>query len=209
MKKTIVLALAFLALQSNAQKDNVFNSTKISEYTISEMDVKKDIFFKKSDFGNYNLYLEGFSHDALSNKTGIILNKGKHLDFLINLRKAKDKYIEWVEIAKNNNVKDMSKNMDFSIPCPFYFYLGNNFNIDLYNEAFFEFKVKTDANGNTKYLLMVSSKVLKSIDNEFIKSDGMSIIFNSTKEIDYLLNEISIEQINKLLNEPNKEDLFK
>lgn len=203
MKKTIILAMAFLALNVNAQ-------TKISSYNMSYINETKDILLSKSKNGKYTIYLEGFSMDGVSKKGGVFFDKKEHQDLILKLTQAKQKYIEWVEVAKKNDVKDMVKDMDFKSYCNGgYFYYGNSLNLELNFNALYKFKVRQDSNGNVNYLLMINSGELQSSDNRFIKSDGVSIIFSSVEEIDYLLNEISIDKISKLVNEPDKGDLFK
>lgn len=83
----------------------------------------------------------------------------------------------------------------------------------LYGKWNFDYSVNISARFriiNDKYLLIIDSDALQSSSNQFIKSDGFRFVFNSTQEMDELINGLDMEKVNAFYADKNgKEDLFK
>jgi len=72
-------------------EDNFFNHA----YAI-------DVSFE--DSSDYEIWIEAKSLDADHRKCGMVVTKSQHEDFLNVLDSVQEKYSEWVEVAKKNNV---------------------------------------------------------------------------------------------------------
>jgi hypothetical protein len=204
MKKiTIILALVFLALQSNAQEI-------YSRYTSSFINESFDLgLFKNSD-SKYSLYVFGYTTERIKEKCGVFFDNKEHESFLKTLKDAKQKYIEWKNIAKINDVKDVNKPMEIKSFCNGgFFYYGGKVQLKLSFNVEYYFVVITTEGRPSNYLLILQTGEMKSVSNEFIKSSGANIIFSSEEEIESFINNISLEKINGLLAKPDKKDLFK
>jgi hypothetical protein len=203
MKKVTLIAIAFLALQLNAQE-------KVSTYNVDYLNKNFDIMISKGKKDNYTLYLQILSIDNISKNCGIYFNKKNHEELLKTLIEAKQKYIEWSEIAEKNNVNDLLKPMDIKSLCNgAYFDYGSGMHAKSFFNSIYQFKVSSNDAGKVSKLMLIKTGELQSSSNQFIKSDGGLLIFSSVSEIDFLLNEISIDKIKEYTNKPDHNELFK
>ena len=60
-----------------------------------------------------------------------------------------------------------------------------------------------------KFLLIVKTDELVSSSNQFMKVDGLAIIFSNPEEIDKFLSKINVSDIQKFISKPQPENLFK
>jgi len=90
-----------------------------------------------------------------------------------------------------------------------YFKYGSDWNYDFSATSKFYFKITTIAD-KVEYLLIIRSDELVASDNQFIKIDGVAFVFNSSEEIQDLIDKISTEKVRAFINK-NKtaQDLFK
>lgn len=201
MKRIIILFILFFPITAYTQE--VFATYEMSYFncgkTTYEMlaEIKNDKIDK--------IYIEGSSFDASTKKTVLII-EGAHISkFGDYLKAAKDKYIEWTKTAIDNNVKDLNKVIPLESQVKYmvgFIYGDWNFarNVNLQSR----FRVSDGF-----HLLILDTGKLTSMTNEYIQNDGFVIVFNNIKEIDYLLNKISKENLDKVANDKvNKESLF-
>src|SRR5680860_96209 len=154
------------------------------------------------------LYIDAMSLDELYDKGGIRISKKQHQDFLNAIAEAKTKYIEWVKIAKENNVKTFNKSMNIKSVVGSYFLYGSEWKSQLIVNLAFDFQILEDE-GELTYLLIIRTDELKASSNEHLKVDGFLLVFSSVNEIDAFTNEISRQKINAFIPKPKEKDLFK
>jgi hypothetical protein len=147
------------------------------------------------------------SLDALHKQGGLKIEKKQYQDFIDALNEAKLKYIDWTKTAKENNVKELDKTMPIKCKTDCYFqYRDWEFS---YNKTLvFDFKI-LESKGELKYLLIIRTGELQSSSNQFMKVDGLILVFTVDSEIDNFVNSISMQKINEYLNKPKADELFK
>jgi hypothetical protein len=202
MRKIIFAGiLLFAAAKSTAQEkfttyDNTYGG-KTYEIQISSKVADK-----------FTLYIDAMSLDRVYEKGGIKIDQKQHPAFLEAISEAKSKYEEWVKTAKENNVKELSKEMSIKCKSGGYFLYGSKWQFQFLVNLKFEFRILESA-GNVKYLLLIRTGELQSSSNQFMKVDGFVIVFSSSEEIDEFTSLISTEKITEFISKPQKDDLFK
>lgn len=201
--KTLLIAFAaicYFGNQASAQD-------KYAEYDCSYLGQTYDISVSQ-DKGKTTLWVDIFSSDKLSDVCGLMLTDKNTDDFIAAIKEAKEKYNEWVSVAKTNKVTDVTKEMNVeskNVNC--YFKYGSKWCFDFNEKPVYKFLVR-EVEGQTHYLLMVIVSGLQSSSNEFMKHDGGAIIFASAEEIDEFLALIAPDKVAEFLNKPSAEDLF-
>lgn len=182
-----------------------FSQEQYKEYTNSYLGKTYDI--EIGDKGD--LYIGAYSMDKISSLCGLVLMKDKIEDFSNSLVEAKGKYVEWVQTAKDNNVTELTKDISIKSPKISSYFKYGDIHFDFSVTPSFEFKI-TNTNGEVRYLLLVRSGKLQSSSNQFTDSDGWIIVYTSEEEISTFIDNISIEGVEKHLQQSTeKEDLFK
>lgn len=155
------------------------------------------------DSTNFKIYVNAYSLDRSIKNGGVILDTKTLEGFTQMLKNAKGKYIEWVDIAKQNKITEMSKPMEYKTKCKGFFSYGT-WQFDYSVTLTSRFKIL-----ETKNLLLLDTQEMVSETNQFMKCDGFAFIFSDVKEIDNLLLLLSKEELKKFFEKPKKEDLFK
>jgi len=203
MKKLITILLVLISLSTFSQK--VYDT-----YESSYFNKTYDIKLSYKDSTDFIIWIKCTSLDKIHSKDGEYSISYKQYEKFINsLQEAKQKYIEWVKTAKENNVKDLLKHMDLENKCKVdaaFIYGDWQFQFDF--KPKFDFMI-LDGDTKVKYLLLIKSGELVSSSNQFMKVDGIVIVLSSVKEIEDLLNKISLTKIKEIINKPKTEDLFK
>lgn len=203
MKKTISLFIAFLFLIGF----KCFAQDKFTTYDNAYFEKTFDIQISTKDKVDFTLWIDAHSFDKLHKEGGIEVSKKQYDNFLNALKESKLKYVEWIKTAKENNVKELDKEM--TVKCKFdcYFEYGD-WNFQRNVTPNFRFKILPKEN-DILYLLIMSTGELQSSSNQFMKVDGFALVFSSESEIDDFINVISLQKINDFLNKPKAENLFK
>ncbi len=181
-----------------------FGQEKYTTYDNLYVKQNYEVLISHKDDGKYTLYIDMMSLDNLSKSGGIMIDEKEHILFLRNLKEAKEKYIEWVNIAKENNVKDLSKSMSYKVKVGGFFKYGSKWNFQYVVNLTFDFKVVDGKN-----LLIVRTGELKSSSNQYMTHDGFVFVFQNEKEIDEFINILSVERVFEFMNKPKSIDLFK
>lgn len=204
MKKFLTTFLAilltpFLGL-SQEKYANYFNSYIDKEYEIS-------VSFKDGKLG---LYIDMLGFDAIYDEGGISLDDKSYPGFIDNLKAAKAKYEEWTNVAKENNVRDLTKSIEIKPQViTGYFKSARNYNFDFSVRPTFGFRILDDEKG-LRHLLIIRTGELQDSSNEYIKADGFALVFTTLDEVDEFLELISMEKLQEFKNKTaNKSDLFK
>jgi hypothetical protein len=189
------------ALKSNAQE-------KFASYDNTYAEKTYDIQLSSKDREKFSLYIDAMSLDRTHEKGGIIIDQKQYQYFINAITEARTKYEEWVKTAKENNIKELSKTMTIASKAGGYFLYGSKWNFQFLLNLKFDFKI-IEIKGEVKYLLLIRTGELQSSSNQFMKVDGLVIVFSSTKEMDDFLTVISTDKITDFINKPKKEALFK
>lgn len=155
------------------------------------------------DDNNYTLYVYMLSLERLSDTGGIRILSNQHTNFLTALNNAKLKYKEWSEIAIENNVEEVVRNMDYNSRVRGFFLYGRTWHLVRNVNLRFEFRVI-----DNKPLLLIRTGRLTSSSNRYINHDGFVIVFQNIDEIDDFINILTIENIQEFINKPRTIDLF-
>lgn len=177
-----------------------FGQEKYTAYENRYYDKKYDISVFTKDSSAYELYIDMFSIGNSAKKGGIIIESSKHTSFLNTLNDAKGKYKEWVNLAKENNVPELYKTLNYEVPVIGYFQFGGRIQLNV--NLTFDFKIV-----DNKYLLIIGTGKLTSTSNEFITADGFIFVFQNENEIDDMINILSVEKVKEFMNIPKSSEL--
>ncbi len=180
---------------------------KFSSYENSYVGKYYPIQIAFKDKEKFTLYIDAFSLDAIHENGGININEKNYEGFIDALNNAKVKYGEWVKTAKDNNVNQLDKQMSIKSRADAYFLYGSKWNFQFDFNLTYDFRI-LDVKGETKYFLLVKTGELQSSSNQFMKVRGVTLIFESTKQIETFLSLISKDKIDQFINKPKKELLF-
>lgn len=203
MYKKIMIIAGILSFMFNG---NVFGQEKIATYNSTFFSKNFEIQAgKPNEKGDFDYYIDCFSSDTSSSKASLMLKNKEVPEFIEFLSSIKDNFLKWKQTAIENKVTELDKKIEYK-----------NLNYRgafLYGKWNFDYSVNISARFriiNDKYLLIIDSDALQSSSNQFIKSDGFRFVFNSTQEIDELINGLDIVKVKEFYADKNgKEDLFK
>jgi hypothetical protein len=199
MKKLLVL-IASLAVYMYANAETV----KIGNYYTSYFKAEKEVWASKNSDGLYDVMI--FVAGEYSESTVAFRVKGENLQSFINsLMLIKQKFVEWDNVAKQNNVKKIVKKFDITFPRVTIAWYGTDW--------YFSFNHKLEPNfmvlesEGTSHVVF-QSKVISST-NEYIDQEYY-LVFSSAEEIDSLISIIKPENIKiKMEQKDSQADLFK
>lgn len=200
MKKLLLFATLFLAIAMNAQK-------KFSEYSSSYWTDKTNYNIEVSNKGDEleKIYIDVHTLDRLQTEGSINVSKKRLPEFISFLNECKSKYVEWTKTAKENKVTDLSKEIEtekkFSTDVAFR-YGKWQFTSARINPRFI-----VDNKGS--YLALTTGE-LQSSTNQFMKMDGLALVFSSEQEINDFIEKLNVDEIEKFIkSNSDKKDLFK
>ncbi|MBE6332029.1 MAG: hypothetical protein E7070_06965 [Bacteroidales bacterium] len=199
MKKNI---LAFCLLLSTCF--NCFSQKITETYHSNYWDKDYDIIISptsdNSDIKNLSIEVEGKGFKDVE-----LMFDGPQIDDLQNsLIQVKEKYSEWTNVAKQNNVTDMSKEIPVSIPRFTVAFYGSKWYFHFKTISKFYFKILSSGT----MAIILSEKVTAS-SNEYI-DETFYWVFESPEEMSSFINKIDKNNLlKKIKEESNKSDLFK
>lgn len=201
--KTIknLATILFLVLGINQVSSQEHYADYYSKFVQSNFEIE----IHSENLEKYDLFINLFSMDELSEKGGIILTQNNHSEFLKQLKLAKEKYIEWKSVASANGVKDFQKEMTYSLIAETYFYYLKEWYFQKITTIYFEFKTLDDG----RNILIMRTTKLKDDLNKYITHDGFVLVFESESEINSFINKITIEKVNAHISKPKTSALFK
>lgn len=112
----------------------------------------------------------------------------------------------WNGLVPQNNVTNFDKNFDIKLPRVDCFFRYGDYHFSFNRTPNAYFKVTTDG----ECYAIISIKNLQASDNQYIKHDGLFMIFSSDEEIDNFINAIDKKHV--IENEEKKtntDNLFK
>ncbi|WP_288370319.1 hypothetical protein [uncultured Algoriphagus sp.] len=204
MKKLlIILALGnFVSISSFAQEKY---TTYYSSYF--DKDYEIDVSFKDNKLG---LYIDLAGLDRLRETGGISINDKSYDGFMENLQFARSKYEEWIKVAIENDVRDLTKDVELKTEViTGYFVSGGEYTFDFSVRPSFDFKILDDEKG-LRHLLIFRTGELESSSNRYITASDFVMVFSSLEEMDEFIELISKEKLNEFKNKTSdKSSLFK
>ena len=197
--KSVLTTLFLLFCVANGS----FATKVVATYSLSYFEKQYDIEASEIKNGKFSVYIQ-VNADEMSTRAMINVESADLEEFVRFLLQMKVKYVEWSEVAKANNITDMSKEMDIKSPSTTICWQGSKW--------FFSFGHKLQP----RFLILDSGKMVVSIYKKVTASSNQYIdekiywVFSDPKEIDELVYQLDAEKIKeKLLKEENASDLFK
>ena len=194
-----ILVIFFLSCIINVS----FAEKKVGSYSLNYFNKQYDIEASEIKNGKFSVYIQ-VSAERESTRAMIEVESEDIDDFIQFLLQMKEKYVEWTNVAKANNVTEMSKVMDFLSPSTTICWRGSKW--------YFSFGQKLQP----RFLILDNGGFVVSIYKQVTASDNRYIdekiywVFSDAKEIDKLIAELDIETIKaKLQVNENASDLFK
>jgi hypothetical protein len=204
MKRIIYSLIAcFITLVTFAQDEK-----QISEFKSNYFNETFSVKIIGQNNKDFKLIIAAKSLDDLHDEGGVFISSELYQKFVLSIDSAKAKYVEYVNIAKTNNVKELDKRLNYTFKADGFFEYGSSWEFQF--DVLFKYDFKISAKGDdVKYLLIVRSGELTSSSNPYIKMDGFVWVFNSIEEIDSFKEAISKQNIDEFFSKPKVEDLFK
>lgn len=200
--KTIFLALVLVVASIVGAQEKI-DSYK-SEFTGETYDI---LFALDENQKHFTLYVDLFSLDKYTPTGGIFMSNSSNERFYKALTDAKKKYAEWIAVAKENNVTQVSKDMDTECTVAGYFYYGDKWRFQWRLDIDFRFKI---TEGAKEYLLIINTGKITSSENEYIDHKGFALVFTSPEEVDEFLAKISPEKMSQSVEKfKDKKSVFK
>lgn len=194
LSTVLVFSLAGFSQEKLAKYNSIFFS-KSFDISASKPDTKEE----------FSYYIDCSSKDSSSRQASLILKNKDVSEFIEFLNSIKETYNKWTIIAIENKVTELDKNIDYKKLNHSAAFLYGKWNFDFSVNLTTRFKII-----NSKYLLIIDSDELQSSSNQYIKSDGLRIVFSSVQEIDELVNGLNINLVTDYYNKKNsQDDLFK
>lgn len=198
MKITIV-TLLFLFCAMSAS----FAIKTVGTYSLSYFDKEYSIEASEIKNDKFTVYL-GVS-GAKETRTTMIGVESKNIEAFVQfLTQMKEKFVEWSDVAKENNVKDMSKDMDFKSPSTTICWYGSDWFFSFDQKLEPTFKIRD----NGEKIAFIYKKVTAS-SNQYI-DESIYWVFSTPEEFDALIEQLNVEKIMaKLQNTQKASDIFK
>lgn len=196
MKKifTLLAGIILATISSNAQE-------KVGDYYNNYFSKTYKVEASQSD-GNFRVY---FNVEGNSNGDDVCFSlKNEVIDQFVNaLCEAKNKYLEWVNVAVNNNVTKMTKEMDITFPRVTIGWYGSKWWWAFDHKLTPLFMI-TDSG---KHLFVIAGTATAS-SNEYIEQKYY-LALECARDFDALISAISPTAIKEKLNNKQKvENLF-
>lgn len=177
--------------------------TSFSQYAIyNDPLYKGELEITLEDYRKgYLMCFEVYNEDM--SKSVYAVKQDNHQEFMDILMEIGAKYEEWTKVAKDNNVKELMKDIKHKpLWVSVYFRYGNSV-----HRGFDDIQAKfmVDEEG---YVLVLTAGSTQSNSNQFIQNDFSLISFRSKEDFDTFLSLISVERAQKELAKPKAVDLF-
>ena len=201
MKQLLLIATFLVAGIVNAQVEVASYKTSYwpekEKYKIEVSDEKGEID---------KIWIEAPTLDKTSREGYIIIDAKKLPDFIEYLKLGKSKYEEWSKTAKENNVTELNKEIEpakrFNTTAAFKY---GKWQYDFSNNLTAKFLILKD-----KTLLTISTGNLQSSSNQFMKNEGVILVFSDADEIQQFIDQLDLAKFTELIkSKDKKEDLFK
>ena len=116
---------------------------------------------------------------------------------------ARDKYVEWSQVADANNVKNFRKDIPVKFPKPIYWW-------KIAGERFYDdytgWKMIFSASDNFRYAFMLAET--KHMKNRYI-TENYEIVFSCVEDFNSLIDLLDHAKVDAVVGDPVDESLFK
>lgn len=116
---------------------------------------------------------------------------------------ARDKYVEWSQVADDNNVKNFRKDIPVKFPKPIYWW-------KIAGERFYDdytgWKMIFSASDNFSFAFMLAET--KHMKNRYI-TENYEIVFSCVEDFNSLIDLLDPAKVDAVVGEPVDESLFK
>ena len=186
MKKFFILCLMAFVMCVNANAEKV-----VGHYHQGSTEYNVEATIHKNDLTVFIQVMGEHKGD----KVLVCIDGAKNIqNFTDALNVCKTKYIEWSEVAKNNNITDFRKTINVNFPNVELWWLGSKW-FSSHKQNYI--KPVFSVNENTNFVV-ISGKA-KHWDNEYI--DTKFFMFLTPNDIDELVNALNVDTINSILNQ--------
>lgn len=198
MKKSLLL---FILLISSTL---CFAEKKVASYT--SFQTKYDIEAAINEAGELRVYVEiigEYEHDKVMFK---IDGEKDVITFQEKLRECKAKFIEWNDVAKQNNITSFRKEMDITFPNIEIYWRSSSKWHSSYSRNFFKPIFLINEEGESSFGVVGTAT---DWDNKYI-DQKFYFLLESTEAFDSIINALDVEKIKGALNkDENTDALFK
>ena len=116
---------------------------------------------------------------------------------------ARDKYVEWSQVADANNVKNFRKDIPVKFPKPIYWW-------EIAGERFYDdytgWKMIFSASDNFSFAFMLAET--KHMKNRYI-TENYEIVFSCVEDFNSLIDLLDPAKVDAVVGDPVDESLFK
>jgi hypothetical protein len=199
--KTLLLITLFLISSHIILYSQDIYSSYYNDFTKKNFNIEIIL----NDNSEYVIFINMLSSDDTNPNGGIYITNYEHSDFIDTLKKASLKYQEWTDIAKENNVRDLTKIMKIYFQTSGFFQIKNEWSLVNVIKLKFKFRIVD----GEKYLMILGTNKLKSSEDQFVTHDEFVLVFSSLNELDYFIDLLSVSNVKNFIKKPKKNDLFK
>lgn len=196
MKKLFCLLITLIVVNF------AYAEKKIGSYRLSYFDKEYDIKVSELKNGKFTVYIHTESKG--SSQSTLLVESNDLENFITALQTMKDKYVEWSRVAKDNNVTEMSKEIEVKFPKTTVAWFGSKW--------YFSFDKKLQP----RFVIMDDGTHVASIVTKFTSSSNRYIdetiywVFSDPSDIDDLISNLDVNKILAELNKSSSDaDLFK
>ena len=180
----VISLLGIIGFNAKAQeKVDKYTMSSLSDFDVEQFDIRID--------NDNNLWIDAFSTYQPETRCGIILEERYKPNFITTFENARDLYTEWKRMAIESNLQDIKHKMHFMFFTGGYFTYFDEMKKDDDVRLIFAFTWFKE-----NYVLIMNLEEMTDSDNDLIKFNGASFIFNSEEEINHFLDKISPQYIN-------------
>ena len=193
MNKLLAFIMVLLPLAACAQTVGTFSNQQAKRNDLRVELLKKD---NKPTYVRFDAQTKrGFGEVWIKYK-----DLAKFRQALID---ARDKYVEWSQVADANNVKNFRKEIPVKFPKPIYWW-------EIAGERFYDdytgWKMLFSATENFRFAFMLTET--KHMKNRYI-TENFEIAFSCVEDFDSLINLLDPAKVDAVVGEPVDESLFK
>lgn len=196
MKKLFLVLFAFCAFSSFAQK-------KVADYYCGYFDRNFEISVTTEN--EHSSIISGIYIEVAGERKNetVTLNYEQPHKLLSSLKEVREKYAEWVKVAEDNNITEMTKEIPVNMPAVTVCWHGTKWFFAFNKRVNFNFMILDSG----KKVIVMTKKVTAS-SNEYIEQE-FYWVFQSVAELDEFIATLDYNKFMEKLNrKSSNSDLF-
>lgn len=191
--KKILTVLLILSIHSNSYSQQLLGKYRNA---FGDLYNVKILLESGRSYTNTDLYIYLHSFEDINETGGLIISSNDYNAFMSGFKYAKEKYIEWREVAENNNIESYVKVVKMGkVVVSGFFDEYEKRKKDSNVSLTFIFQV-IKINDEINYLYRIETSRLENNYNNIDTHRGFLLAFNSLEQIDEFSEIISKEGIN-------------